>query len=176
MLPIKTLGRVANGLQVSPERRVRTSLRAMSEPLKPASSLVRQVVKISSTAAVGEILNGHPCVAFCNVYGVEVPRADGRAGMASMVLADDVEDLDVDGFSAYVVEHLPGYARPVFLRIQPEMGTTGTFKMVKGDLRKEGYDLAQVSDAVYVLKPGASTYERLDSTFAAKISAGEAGY
>ena len=61
-----------------------------------------------STNEVGEILNGHPCVAFCNVYGVEVPRADGRAGMASMVLADDVEDLDVDGFSAYVVEHLPG--------------------------------------------------------------------
>ena len=61
-----------------------------------------------STNEVGEIINGHPQVDFCNVYGVEIPKADGRAGMASLVLADGVEALDVKSFSAYVNEHLPG--------------------------------------------------------------------
>ena len=129
-----------------------------------------------STNEVGEIINGHPQIAFCNVYGVEIPAADGRAGMASMVLADDVEELDVDSFSAYVNEQLPAYARPVFLRIQRDIDTTGTFKMVKGDLRKEGYDLDQVSDVIYVLKPRSNTYELLDPEFAATLRAGEAGY
>ncbi len=129
-----------------------------------------------STNEVGEIINGHAQVAFCNVYGVELPRADGRAGMASMVLADDVEELDIDSFSAHVNEQLPAYARPVFLRIQRDMDTTGTFKMVKGDLRKEGYDLGQISDVIYVLKPRSSIYELLDPVFAATLRAGEAGY
>ncbi len=129
-----------------------------------------------STNEVGEIINGHAQVDFCNVYGVEIPKADGRAGMASLVLAEGVAALDLKSFSAYVNEHLPGYARPVFLRIQRELDTTGTFKMVKGELRKEGYDLALVNDPLYVLKPRSDTYEPLDAEFAAILRAGEAGY
>lgn len=129
-----------------------------------------------STNEVGEIINGHPQVNFCNVYGVEIPKADGRAGMAALVLAEGVDALDVKSFSAYVNEHLPAYARPVFLRIQRELDTTGTFKLVKGELRKQGYDLDQVSDPVYVLKPRSDTYELLDREYAAVLRAGEAGY
>ena len=129
-----------------------------------------------STNEVGEIINGHAQVDFCNVYGVEIPRADGRAGMASLVLANGVKALDVKSFSAYVNDHLPGYARPVFLRIQQHLDTTGTFKMVKGQLRKEGYDLDQVSDPIYVLKPRSDTYELLDQQFLAILRAGDAGY
>ena len=40
-----------------------------------------------STNEVGEILNGFEDVEFCNVYGVEVPGSDGRAGMAAVRLA-----------------------------------------------------------------------------------------
>jgi citronellyl-CoA synthetase len=129
-----------------------------------------------STNEVGEIINGHAQVDFCNVYGVEIPRADGRAGMASLALAEGVTVLDVDSFSAYVNEHLPAYARPVFLRIQRELDTTGTFKMVKGQLRKEGYNLELVGDPIYVLKPRSDTYELLDKEYAAILRAGEAGY
>jgi citronellyl-CoA synthetase len=129
-----------------------------------------------STNEVGEIINTHTQVAMCNVYGVEVPAADGRAGMAAMSLAPDCHELDLDSFSAHVNRELPPYARPVFLRIQSEVDTTGTFKMVKGELRKQGYDLDQVDDPVYVLKPGATRYEPLDDAFLAKIKAGEAGY
>ncbi|CAA0125503.1 Long-chain-fatty-acid--CoA ligase FadD17 [Halioglobus japonicus] len=129
-----------------------------------------------STNEVGEIINGHPQIDFCNVYGVEIPKADGKAGMASLVLAPGVDALDVESFSSYVNEHLPGYARPVFLRIQRELDTTGTFKMVKGDLRKQAYDLNQISDPVYVLKPRTDTYVLLDKEYAEVLRAGKAGY
>ncbi len=129
-----------------------------------------------STNEVGEIINGHPQISFCNVYGVEVPGADGRAGMAALTLADDVKELDVASFSDYVREHLPAYARPVFLRIQRELDTTGTFKLVKGDLRKQAYDLDQVQDPLFVMKPRSDSYEPLDAEFAATLKAGKAGY
>ena len=129
-----------------------------------------------STNEVGEIINSHPQVALCNVYGVEVAKADGRAGMAALTLADGVKELDLDSFSVHINRELPPYARPVFLRIKPEMDTTGTFKIVKGELRKQGYDLNRMEDPLYVMKPGASTYEPLDAGFHEKIRSGAAGY
>jgi citronellyl-CoA synthetase len=129
-----------------------------------------------STNEVGEVINAHAQIDFCNIYGVEIPKADGRAGMASIVLTKGLDTLDVESFSGYVNSHLPAYARPVFLRIQSELDTTGTFKMVKGELRKEGYDLDQVSDAIFVLKPRSDTYVRLEEDFAAILKAGDAGY
>ena len=129
-----------------------------------------------STNEVGEIINAHTQVDFCNIYGVEIPKADGRAGMASLVLTEGLDTLDVESFSNHVKEHLPAYARPVFLRIQSEMDTTGTFKMVKGELRKEGYDLDQVNEPLFVLKPRSDIYVRLTADFAAILKAGDAGY
>jgi citronellyl-CoA synthetase len=129
-----------------------------------------------STNEVGEIINQHPQVLLSNVYGVEIPKADGRAGMAALALAEGVGQLDLDSFSAHVCSQLPAYARPVFLRIQRELDTTGTFKLVKGELRSQGYDLAKVQDPLYVMKPGSSRYEPLDAAFAARILAGSAGY
>ncbi len=129
-----------------------------------------------STNEVGEIVNGHPQVRFCNVYGVEIANADGRAGMASLVLEPGLDALDLQDFSAYVNRELPAYARPVFLRLQADLDVTGTFKMMKGNLKKEGYDPDTVADPLYVMKPGRETYEPLDQAFAATIRAGAAGY
>ncbi len=129
-----------------------------------------------STNEVGEIINQHPQVSICNVYGVEIPGADGRAGMASINLAEGVSELDIEDFSRFVERELPAYARPVFLRIQRDMDVTGTFKMVKGDLKKQGYDLQQVSDPIYVMKPRSTEYERLERGFFSEIRSGTAGY
>jgi len=107
---------------------------------------------------------------------VEVPRTDGRAGMAAITLNDNTQDLDVEAFSQYLVKELPPYARPVFIRLQQDIDVTGTFKMLKGDLRRQGYDLKHVVDPLYVLKPGAKIYEQLDAEFAARINDGSAGY
>jgi citronellyl-CoA synthetase len=129
-----------------------------------------------STNEVGEILNKFEGASFCNVYGVEVPGADGRAGMAALALADGVSELDTDAFSEYVNQNLPNYARPVFIRLKRDIDVTGTFKMLKRDLCEEGYDLSKVDDPIYVMKPHSSHYEHLDAGFAAEIAAGRGGY
>ena len=128
-----------------------------------------------STNEVGEIINGFPDVEFCNVYGVEVPGAEGRAGMAAVRVVEG-RDLDLDGLAAYVARELPPYARPVFVRVQSEIEVTGTFKMVKGDLKREGFDISGIDDPVYVMKPGATSYEALDSDYLTTIQGGAAGF
>ena len=129
-----------------------------------------------STNEVGEIINGFDQVKFCNVYGVEIPGTDGRAGMTALTLQDGVDTLDLDRFSEFVKENLPSYAVPVFLRIQPDIDVTGTFKMLKGYLRKQGYDINMTDDPIFVMKSGAATYSPMDSDYLALIRDSSAGY
>ena len=128
-----------------------------------------------STNEVGEIVNAFPGIELCNVYGVEVPGADGRAGMAA-IRPEEGAELDLDALALYVNRELPVYARPVFLRIQKDVDLTGTFKLVKGDLKRDGYDLERVDDPVYVMKPREARYEPLDSDYLAAIRSGTAGF
>ena len=129
-----------------------------------------------STNEVGEVLNGFDQIDISNVYGVEVPNAEGRAGMATLTLQEGEETLDLERFGEYVMSNLSHFARPVFVRVQSEMNITGTMKLIKTDLRKEAYDLAQVSDPIYVLKPRSERYEPLSEEFLASIQSGTAGY
>ena len=129
-----------------------------------------------STNEVGEIINGFDQIKFCNIYGVEIPNADGRAGMAAITLNDDVIELDLDRFSSFVAEELPGYAIPIFLRIQPDIEVTGTFKMLKGELRKQGYDKSQTQDPLYIMKNGEKDYSKLEDDYLEQIRNGQAGY
>ena len=129
-----------------------------------------------STNEVGEILNDFPQVKLCNVYGVEVPGADGRAGMAAVTLVAGVKSLDLKALSAYVNKQLPAFSRPVFIRVQGDIEVTGTFKLLKGELRKQGYDPSQVDDKLYVMKPGSDRYQALTKAFYKSIKAGTAGY
>ena len=128
-----------------------------------------------STNEVGEIINQHPSVQICNVYGVEITGTDGRAGMAAIVMHDGIE-FDSVAISALVTRELASYARPVFLRILPDLPLTGTFKLQKGDLREAAYHLDKCPDTIYVLKPGRDQYEVLDDSFYQQITSGQAGY
>ena len=129
-----------------------------------------------STNEVGEVLNQHPQIDMANVYGVEVPGAEGRAGMVAFALAAGTE-FDLATFTALVDSQLPVYARPVFLRVQRNMETTVTFKLLKGELRQQAFHLARVGqDEIYVRKPRSQDYEPLDEAFYAELTAGAAGY
>lgn len=104
-----------------------------------------------STNEVQEVLNKHAGVAESNVYGVAVPGADGKAGMASLVVH---EGFDLVDFARHVKASLPTYARPLFLRVQTEMKTTGTFKHVKTELKEQGFDPEKVEESLYFFEAG----------------------
>lgn len=127
-----------------------------------------------STNEIGEILNTHPDVQISNVYGVELPGTDGRAGMAALVPQSD--DVDFTTLSELVNRELASYARPVFIRIQTGLDLTGTYKLLKGELRSAAYHPDRVRSPVWVMKPGSSRYEVLDHDFYQRIVRGAAGY
>lgn len=129
-----------------------------------------------STNEVSEVINTHPQVNVANVYGVEVPGCEGRAGMAALQIERD-EVFDWSGLKTLLERELPAYARPLFMRVQRNIETTATFKLVKSDLREESYHLDKVgSDLLYYLKPGSNNYEPLDEAAYNDICAGAAGY
>ncbi|MFQ5666180.1 MAG: long-chain-acyl-CoA synthetase [Candidatus Binatia bacterium] len=100
-----------------------------------------------ATQEVAEILNGAPGMSETNVYGVQIPGAEGRAGMAAIVLTPGTR-FDPVTFYTHVTQ-LPGYARPLFVRIVPAMDVTGTLKQRKVDLQRQGYDLGCSADPIY---------------------------
>ncbi len=128
-----------------------------------------------STNEVGETLNAHEQVDIANVYGVAVAGAEGKAGMAALTLKAGTH-FDASSFSEFVEQHLPVFARPVFLRLQQVAETTVTFKLLKGNLQKEAYHANVCQDPLYVLKPKSNQYELLDESFYQQIVAGSAGY
>lgn len=123
-----------------------------------------------STQEVAEVLNKGPGVIESNVYGVEIPGADGRAGMAAIVIDSEFSPERVYD---YVVGELPSYAQPRFLRIVESVSTTGTFKQKKVELRDEGWDPQLVNDPLWVRDSKAGRYVELTPERAAAVRAGE---
>jgi len=99
-----------------------------------------------STNEVSDVLGQHPHIAQANVYGVTVPNADGRCGMAAIVLAEGIteETADFKGLARHVLKTLPRYAVPYFVRITSQLDYTGTLKMQKGRLKREGIDVETI--------------------------------
>ncbi|MDC3164697.1 long-chain-acyl-CoA synthetase [Gammaproteobacteria bacterium] len=128
-----------------------------------------------STNEVAEILNSFEHVNMANVYGVKVPKSEGRAGMVAFNC--NLDEFNWDDFSSFVIDKLPSYAQPIFVRIIDELETTGTFKLKKNDLREEAYHLDKVNgNQVFIKKPGQNTYVPLDRKFYEVIESGQAGF
>jgi fatty-acyl-CoA synthase len=123
-----------------------------------------------ATSEISEAMVGFPGIKQANVYGVMVPGADGRAGMATLVTE---HAFDLAAFRAYLISRLPGYARPLFLRIRSEMDVTGTFKYTKTDLARQGYDPSATADVLYFNHPERQAFVRLDKALYDRIQAGE---
>ena len=122
-----------------------------------------------STTQVEEVISTCPGVSHAVVYGVSIPQAEGRAGMAAIMVEP--------GFSLtclweHLTDSLPEYARPRFIRICNELENTGTFKTVKVSLRNEGYDPTRTNDAIYVDDRPSRNFVRLDDARYAAIGRG----
>jgi fatty-acyl-CoA synthase len=122
-----------------------------------------------STTEVAAVLGRCRGVSEVAVYGVAVPNAEGRAGMAALVVGPEFALADL---RRAVTEALPSYARPVFVRIVAALEITGTFKLRTQDLVREGYDPAQVPDALYVDDATQGEYLRLDAAVHHRITSG----
>jgi fatty-acyl-CoA synthase len=122
-----------------------------------------------ATSEVAEALSAVPGVREANVYGVAVPGHDGRAGMAALVVD---RDFDPAALAGHLESRLPSYARPLLLRLMPEIGVTGTFKHRKIDLVEEGFDPSRIAEPLFVFDPQTRRYEALDATRYADFVAG----
>lgn len=125
-----------------------------------------------STQEVAEAVTAQPGIHLCAVYGVEVPGADGRAGMAAVVLEPDTA-LDGQALFQGLEGALPAYARPAFMRIQREPELTGTFKLRKVELQRQGYDLDACQDPILYRDDQRRAYLPLDAPALAAIRQGE---
>jgi fatty-acyl-CoA synthase len=113
-------------------------------------------------------LLGCPGVKEANVYGVEVTGAEGRAGMAGLVVGPE---FDIKVFSDGVAHELPSYAQPLFVRILPELETTGTFKTRKMDLVADGFDPGKIKGPLY-FHDARKGYVKVTKGLFEKIAAG----
>ncbi|AEO63699.1 uncharacterized protein THITE_2141752 [Thermothielavioides terrestris NRRL 8126] len=112
-----------------------------------------------STTEVSQALGLHPAVLEANVYGVQLPHHDGRAGCVAIVLDSPHPPRPelLASLAAHARETLPRYAVPLFLRLLKDVGmqNTGTHKQQKHVLRQQGVDPAKVQgDALFWLKDG----------------------
>lgn len=116
-----------------------------------------------ATLEVESILNKFPSIEICNVFGVAISNYDGKAGMAAIKLNIEYE-FHPDQFSSFVCDNLPDYSIPIFLRIKDELEFTGTHKLRKVNLRKEGFDLEEVKDPLYFWDGQEKKYIPFDAT------------
>jgi citronellyl-CoA synthetase len=111
-----------------------------------------------STMEVESILNTFGGFEMCNAYGVEIPNSDGKAGMVCIKL-NDIKNFNTDLFSQFVSKNLPKYAIPLFIRVKDELEFTGTHKLRKVNLRKQGYDINIIKDKLYFWDATSNKYK-----------------
>ena len=113
-----------------------------------------------ATLEVSSVIQACRGVKEAIVYGVAVPGADGRAGMALMKIDGE---FDFDAFIGRL-EALPRYAWPLFLRIAAgEIETTETFKPKRPVYIAQGFDPACIEDPLYVLDNERRAYVPLNA-------------
>jgi acyl-CoA synthetase (AMP-forming)/AMP-acid ligase II len=150
-----------------------------------------------STAEVADVLGKHEAVQEANVYGVQVPHYDGRAGCAAIVLkpsstttttssspADTPTDKPtlalpdaktLESLAVLLRKELPPFAVPVWLRLTKEMHTTGTNKQQKQFFRQDGIDVEAVErqgDVLFWLQGKSAGYERFTGRDLERIKGG----
>lgn len=84
------------------------------------------------------------------VYGVEVPHAEGKAGMVAIPEQDENQNenqIDLTDLYKGLMEQLPKYARPLFVRFTKEAQLTSESK-VKADSGGRGLVALKEADRI----------------------------
>lgn len=101
------------------------------------------------------------------MYGVEIVNMEGKAGMAA--ISDPEQTLDLKNLARNFIKSMPSYARPQFLRILEKIDMTGTCKLKKLDLQKEGFNPNLIVDKLYFLNAKTNEYDLLTPEIYEKI-------
>lgn len=80
--------------------------------------------------------------------------------MAAVKLAPG-KTFDGQKLYQHVRSWLPAYATPHFIRIQDSLEITNTYKLVKSQLAREGFDVGVIADPLYILDNKAETFRSL---------------
>jgi fatty-acyl-CoA synthase len=124
-----------------------------------------------ATTQVEAALAADESVEECAVYGVEIPRTGGRAGMAAVKLHEGAE-FDGKALARTVYDQLPVYALPLFVRVVESMEHTTTFKSRKVDLREQAYGPG-IEDPLYVLAGRDDGYVPFYPEYPDEVAAGK---
>jgi fatty-acyl-CoA synthase len=125
-----------------------------------------------STQEVADVLDRFPAVELSAVYGIQLPGADGRAGMAAVALHPGSQ-LNGGALFTHLAAKLPSYALPAFIRVLPKLDLTATFKIRKVALREQGFDLAnEADDSVLYRDDATRSYRVLTPEVVAAVDAG----
>ncbi|TSE01919.1 long-chain-acyl-CoA synthetase [Skermania sp. ID1734] len=124
-----------------------------------------------ATTEVEGVVGADPAVEEAVVFGVDVPGADGKAGMAAIKLREG-KSFDGKALAQRLYDQLPSYAVPLFIRVVDELEQTSTFKSRKVELRKQGFD-ADAEGQLYVLKGRGEGYLEAYDGYVDEVSAGK---
>ncbi|KAJ6166743.1 hypothetical protein N7470_002190 [Penicillium chermesinum] len=130
-----------------------------------------------STSEVSAVVGALPGIPEAVVYGVLVPRHDGRAGCARLYAPNGPSSLDYASLLQSLQKSLPKYAVPLFLRVSSKPAeTTGNNKFIKTALQKEGVnpELVDKADTLMWAPPGAQKYVEFTQADYARLEAGQA--
>jgi fatty-acyl-CoA synthase len=119
-----------------------------------------------ATSEVNQAVLDCPGVVDATTYGVEIPGADGRAGMVAAVVD---RRFDLDTFRDHLARRLPAYACPVAVRICAALDTTETFKQKKQELVQDGFNPHRLTDPLFFKEPRSGTYRPIDADAYARI-------
>jgi fatty-acyl-CoA synthase len=115
-----------------------------------------------STQEVADLLGDLPGLEMISIYGVVVPGAEGRAGMAALIMQPGAK-FDPEALYGLATSRLAPYAVPLFVRVWAKPDFTASYKLRKVDLQREGFDLSLVKDPLFVIDHERRAYVPLTS-------------
>lgn len=86
-------------------------------------------------------------------------------------ILDENNTLDLSILAEGLKTRLPAYARPYIVRRLEKVDVTGTYKLKKVDLQKEGFEPKKIKDRLYYLNNG--KYEDLTQEAYEQIQCGK---
>jgi acyl-CoA synthetase (AMP-forming)/AMP-acid ligase II len=131
-----------------------------------------------ATLDVEEAILASDTVQEAVVYGIEIPGALGKVGMASILPKQAMDESQLNLLLAHLTQQLPPYAIPHLIRIASVLHeTTATLKIRKAQLAAEGF---QVIDRCphFVLSQGQYVYltrDRLEALKTGRLCLGFQG-